>query len=295
MNVVFWVWVCGVLLLACPSSEGAETFSVASYNLDNYRIKSTPRRKMRSEASRAVVAKAILTARPGIIGLQELGSRDALTRLHSELARRGLHYDHRAILEAGDREIHCGVLSQFPIVEDHSDSGPEFVLYGRAFRVLRGVMELEIRLSSEVSLTLINVHLKSKLTTWFADQADYRLAEAELVRRRIDRILARNPHTNLVVLGDFNDHPRSRVLKTMIGQGRQRLFDLRPVEASGQGGKGIAWTHYYEGVDGYFRYDFLLVAAGLKERWIPMTAEIPRFSEWELASDHRLIQASFSF
>ncbi len=187
------------------------------------------------------------------------------------------------------------MLSKFPIVKNDSNSRQEFVLYGRVFQVLRGVTEVEIQLSRNVSLTLINVHLKSKLSAWFADQADFRLAEAEVVRGRIDHVLARDPHARLLVMGDFNDDPRSRVIKTVIGKGRSRLFDLRPVETFLQGSKGVAWTHYYERMDGYFRYDFLFVSAGLRKEWVPGSSKIPLFSEWGLASDHRLIQASFSF
>ncbi len=72
MNLFFVPWWVGVFLASCFCLEAAETYSVASYNLDNYRIQNSAKRKRRSEESRAVAAKAILVARPDIIGLRNL-------------------------------------------------------------------------------------------------------------------------------------------------------------------------------------------------------------------------------
>ena len=278
---------------------------VASYNVNNYRLVPSSRMSLRSESERMEVMSAILFAKPDIVGLQEIGSFAALKALKRALEAKGLLYPYLEFLPVSDQDIHCAVLSRYPIVENRSRDRVEFILYGRTFSVLRGLMEVTIQVNEGFQLSLINVHLKSRLPVWFADEADYRLSEAEVLRARITEILERDPKVNLVVLGDFNDTPDSRVLRTVIGRGKLRLNDARPTESWAVGGEfldesrddraGIAWTHYFGRRDGYFRYDYLLISNGLKNRWIAEASVIPCFPNWSVASDHRLIQTTFTF
>lgn len=295
------VWVCS-LLLTHLEAQNQETLVVGSYNVDNYRIEPSERRAAKAESAREAVRQQILGARADILALQELGSIRALEGLRLSLARKGLEYPHQAVLFVEGAEIHTGVLSRFPIVADRSEPLAEFVLYGRAFSVLRGILEVDIDVSESYRLTLINLHLKSQLPVWFADQADFRLAEAELVRQRVDRLLNRDPGVNLVVVGDFNDHPKSAPLRVLLGRGRGRMWDCRPATAavevgalklSAENGPGIAWTHYYEREDSYFRYDYILTNAGIRREWVPNGGEIIHRADWHRASDHRLIIAQF--
>jgi endonuclease/exonuclease/phosphatase family metal-dependent hydrolase len=284
----------GPLLLG----EGLE-FSVASFNVNNYRLEASSNRKARSEAARFRVAEAISFSRPDIVGLQEMGSPAALNALRSELARLGVEYPFTAFLDIENQEIQCALLSRFPILEDLSKDSPEFLLYGRELRVLRGVMELEIEISPGYHLRLINVHLKSRLPTWYADESDYRLAEAQVLRERIDQLLVADPKMKLVVVGDLNDSPDSRVLRTVRGKGRTRLIDSRPceknvsVENEQALTSGVSWTHHFVRRDGYFRYDYVLISPGLRRDWRSDRSHIPRYPFWQVASDHRLIVASF--
>lgn len=279
----------------------AGTFSVASYNVNNYRLEASETRSRRSDTARASVAGAIYLSKPDIVGLQEMGSRRALSSLSDELSRLGLEYPYSGFLEVDDSEIQCAVLSRFPIREDFSDQHQEFVLYGRAFKVLRGIMEVEIGIPKGIRLRLINVHLKSKLPTWYADEADFRLSEAVVLRERIDRLLIGNPKMNLVVIGDLNDSPDSRILKTVVGRGRKRLTDCRPCEKAIVAEYGsrqsteISWTHHFERRDGFFRYDYILISPALGSIWRSDLSSIPRYPSWQIASDHRLIQAAFEF
>ena len=279
-----------------------ETLIVASYNVDNYRVVPSERRRAKAVAAREAVLQQILGARADILALQELGSARALESLRRSLVQNGLEYPHFAVLEVEGGEIHTGVLSRFPITENRSEPLAQFVLYGRAYSVLRGLLEVDIEVSRNYRLTLMNLHLKSQLPVWFADQADFRLAEAEWVRQRIDRLMNRLPDVNLVLVGDLNDHPKSAPLRTLAGRGRGRMWDCRPVAAIiaaghssplSEVGPGIAWTHYYEREDSYFRYDYILTSGGLRREWVPNGSEIIRRADWHRASDHRLILARF--
>ncbi len=275
-------------------------FSVASYNVNNYWLLSSERRPPKPPLSRAEVAKVIGRARPHLLALQEVGSPRALESLSRDLLEQGMEYPFHELLLTESQDIHCAVLSQFPIVANRSDASAEFALYGRSFSVLRGVMEVDIEVPGGYRFTLFNVHLKSRLPAWYADQADYREAEAKVLRQKISRLLRENPNRNLLVAGDLNDFPKSKTLRLIRGKGQNRLWDLRPTESQDQppkrgsaGQPGVSWTYHFPGEDAYHRYDYLLVSAGMKREWIEGRSVIPLHVEWRLASDHRLLLAEF--
>lgn len=291
-----------VLLWAAAWPAFAEdfAFSVASYNVDGYRLSPAERWKPKPPLSRSEVAERIRLAQPNLLALQEVGSPQALEFLSKNLLELGLEYPFRELLQTESQKIHCAVLSQFPIVANRSDPSAEFALYGRSFRVLRGVMELDIEAPGGYRFTLFNVHLKSKLPAYYADPTDYREAEAKVLRQKISRLLQENPDRNLLVAGDFNDFPRSKTLRQIQGKGRHRLWDARPTESKGsstaskgdaQKLAGVAWTYYFPAEDAYLRYDYLLISAGMKREWL--RSAIPWHPQWKLASDHRLILAEF--
>lgn len=268
--------------------------------MDGYRLSPAERWQPKTLSSRSEVAEVIRLARPNLLALQEVGSPQALEFLSENLLQLGLEYPFRELLQTKSSKIHCAVLSQFPIIASRSDPSAEFALYGRSFHVLRGVMELDVEAPGGYRFTLFNVHLKSKLPAYYADPADYREAEAKVLRQRISRLLQENPNRNLLVAGDFNDFPRSKTLRRIQGKGRHRLWDARPTESKGsptaskgdaQKFAGISWTYYFPAEDAYFRYDYLLISAGMKREWL--RSAIPWHPQWKRASDHRLILVEF--
>ena len=287
---------------AWPSFAEDFAFSVASYNVDGYRLSPADRWSPKPLLARAAVAEVIRRAQPNLLALQEVGSPQALESLSKNLLELGLEYPFREFLQTESQKIHCAVLSQFPIVANRSDPSAEFALYGQSFQVLRGVMELDIEAPGGYQFTLFNVHLKSKIPARYADSADYRETEAKVLRQKISQILQKNPNRNILVAGDFNDFPRSKTLRQIQGKGRHRLWDARPTEsknkptASGSNPKkstGVSWTYYFPGEDAYLRYDYLLISAGMKREWLEDRSIIPWHPQWNLASDHRLILAEF--
>ena len=296
MKVSFFL--IGVLVLGLTDGRVQGQYSVASYNLDNYRLRATSARRARTAESRRAVVSVIHRSDADIVALQEVGSESALANLRESLNRLGHRYAHSIFNRAPNQEIHCAILSRFPVVENRSEATVEFELYGRQFSVLRGICEVRIALRPDYHLTLVNLHLKSNLPVWYADPVDYRIAEAAIIRRRLDEILATG--ANLIVAGDLNDSPGSITLRTVMGKGRRRLMDCRPEErfvtGTAPGGRitsGATWTHHYERRDEYYRYDYLLISDELKKHSVRGSASVPVFPKWKQASDHRLVLAEF--
>ena len=287
---------CGVLPLA-----GAESFRVATYNLQNYLDAPAGSRPAKSEASRAKIRECIRESQADVLALQEIGGTNALLELRASLKAEGLDYPHWEHVSAWDTNIHLAVLSKFPIVARRPHTNDSFVLLAKQYHVRRGFAEVDIRVATNYSFTLITAHLKSRLPVYEANEAELRTEEAKILREKIDTCFATNVNVNLVVLGDFNDTPDTRSTRAVIGR-KHALIDTRPAERNGDDQPNenprypppkITWTHYYGKEDRYSRIDYILLSRGLAHEWRTNETFIPTVPNWGVGSDHRPIVATF--
>ena len=281
---------------------GAETFRLASFNLENYLDVREGTRPIKSPEARAKVRESIMAGRPDVLVLQEMGTLNAMKELHDSLAAEGLSYPYIEHATGYDTNIFVAIFSRFPIVSRHSHTNDSFLLDGRRFRISRAFVAVEIQVNPRYRFTLIAAHLKSRRASAAADESDMRYEEARLLREMIDAELERNPNLNLVVAGDFNDVKNSRAIKTVTGKGQFSLIDTRPAERNGDNApnlepsapRTITWTDYFGKEDTYSRIDYILVSHGMIREWLPEETFIPRVPSWGLASDHRPIVAGFA-
>lgn len=289
--------------LCAASACSADRFTVATYNLENYLdAPASGGRAPKPAAARSKVVESILAARPDIIGLQEVGLESALLELRNSLQRAGLEYPHYEHAGGWDTNIFVAVLSRFPIVARRSHTNENYLLRGRRLQVSRALIQVDVAVKSDYTLTIFNAHLKSRREVGFADQAAMRLAEARILREKVDALLSRRPDANVIVLGDLNDTKDTASTRALIGRGRFKLKDLRPAEANGDtlpaprpdwDPRHITWTHFYGTEDSYERIDYLLVSPGLAAEWLPEATRVVTVPNWGLASDHRPIVAGF--
>lgn len=290
------------LIFASLVTNPAQTFTVATYNLENYIDHVAPNRPLKSSESKIQIAKIILSFKPDVIALQEIGLPSALKHLQKTLVNEGITYPYVEHVGGWDTNIFLGLLSKFPIVSRTPHTNDFYILNGKRYQVSRGFMEVKIKVNETYYFTLINVHLKSRRQIQRADEAQMRLQEAKILRKKIDAIFKADPNVNLIVLGDFNDTKNSPVLRTVIGSGKHRLLDTRPAERNGDsgytpGGKAdsrvVTWTHYYSEEDSYERVDYILLSPGMANEWISSGTYVVTYPDWGIASDHRPIVAEF--
>jgi len=289
----------GTLFLGLNFAE-AETFRVATYNLEGYLDQPTETRAAKSGEAKAKIRESIRAMKPDVIALQEMGSTNALLELQSSLRSEGLDLPYWEHVGGADTNIHVAVLSRFPFSAVHAYTNEHFLLSGRRFRVSRGFVEVDVQVNSNYSFTLLTAHLKSKRPVATADEAEMRLEEAKLLREKVDARLAANPNHNLVVLGDLNDTKDSPSTKAVIGRGRHKLIDTRPAEQNedselpaGREPRNVTWTHYYSKDDTYSRIDFLLLSPGMAREWVTNETRVLCLPGWGIGSDHRPIVAAF--
>jgi endonuclease/exonuclease/phosphatase family metal-dependent hydrolase len=289
--------------MVCLVSAGAETFRVATYNVENYLAQPTESRPhVKSEAAKAKVAESIQALNPDVLALEEMGGTNELLELRYALKTLGLDYPGWEFVSGLDTNIHVAVLSKLPIVARYPHTNETYLLDGRRFCVSRGFAEVDIQANTNFTFTLIAAHLKSRRPVPEADEAEQRLEEAKILRGIIDARLTNDPNARLVVLGDFNDVKDSDAVKTIIGRGRFKLTDTRPAERNGDKPAGedsrfdprtITWTEYYGKEDTYSRVDYILLSPAMVRHWLTDETYVLALPDWGVASDHRPIVATF--
>jgi endonuclease/exonuclease/phosphatase family metal-dependent hydrolase len=291
-----------VTLLAGPVWTGAETFRVATYNVESYLDEATQTRFAKSADAKAKVRESILALKPDVLALEEMGTPNALLELRDSLKAGGLDLPYWEHVAGFDTNIHVAILSKFPFTARRSHTNDNFLLNGRRFRVSRGFGEVDVQVNANYTFTLLAAHLKSKRAVAVADEKDLRLEEAKLLREKVEARLAANPKANLLVLGDFNDGKDSPSTKVVIGRGKQKLMDTRPAERNGDNvpnsnpvwePRNVTWTYYYGKEDLYSRIDFILISPGLAREWVTNETYVLAVPNWGIGSDHRPIVATF--
>jgi endonuclease/exonuclease/phosphatase family metal-dependent hydrolase len=291
------------LAFLCSASFAAETFRVATYNVENYLDQPTETRHSAKPAeARAKIRESIKAMNPDVIAFEEMGTTNALLELRASLKADGLDFPFWEHIQSFDTNIHIAVLSRLPIVARRSHANEFFLLDGRRFQVKRGFAEVDIQAATNFTFTVIAAHLKSKLATLDADEAEERLGEAKSLRKIIDAHFKANPNAKLIVLGDFNDAINSGSTKAIIGRGKFKLTDTRPAERNGDNALGeppyfkprnVAWTYFYGGNDTYARIDYILLSPAMARNWVRAETYIPTIPNWGIGSDHRPIVAMF--
>jgi endonuclease/exonuclease/phosphatase family metal-dependent hydrolase len=289
------------LVLSTGLSQ-AETFRVATYNVESYLDEAVAGRAVKSAEARAKVRESILALKPDVLALEEMGSLSALEELRGSLKTNKLDFPYWEMANGHDPAIHVCLLSRFPITARRLHTNDTFLLSGRRYWVSRGFAEADIQVNANYTFTIIAAHLKSKRAIGAGDEAEMRVEEAKILREHIDARLAADPNANLVVLGDFNDTKDAPSTRVILGLRSHKLVDTRPAERNGDNGlsgsaahqaRNVTWTYHFEKEDTYSRVDYILLSRGMAREWISKETYVLTIPNWGLGSDHRPIVATF--
>src|SRR5258706_1420943 len=149
--------------LLCSTSFAAESFRVATYNVENYLDQPTESRPhVKSAEAKAKIRESIRALNPDVIALEEMGTTNALLELRASLKTEGLDFPYWEHVTGADTNIHVAVLSKFPFAARRPHTNDNFLLDGRRFSVSRGFAEADIQARTNFTFTLIVAHLKSR-------------------------------------------------------------------------------------------------------------------------------------
>jgi len=292
--------VCIFLSPGSRAETGAEATAgavkVAAYNLENYLPvdrwvdgRLVPG-AMKPESEIVAAVRIVAACAPDILLLVEMGDREKLADFQARLRGAGLAYPHAVWVAGADPHRHLAALSKFPVVADQSENEIPFELDGRPQMVSRGLLDATFEPWPGHRLRLLGAHLKSRREVPDFDQVQFRAREALLVRERVNRIFADDPGALLVLAGDLNDTKNEFPVRELIGTpgSPAHMADVWLKDSRGE-----RWTHYWKTADIYSRIDFILVSPRLLRMVDRDKSGIADPPDWNSASDHRLIFATF--
>lgn len=235
---------------------------------------------------REAVADVISSVRPEIVGLVEMGGPLALADLQLRLEARGMRYGYSRVLLRGGEDRALALLSMHPIACDESRA--DYGLFGqKKRRMLRGILDVTLRLNDGRLFRVLGVHLKSRVGEDAAAASSLRRREAQTLARYIQEKMRQQPNLPMVVYGDWNDNPQDASIRLME-QGCAAdcaLHRLRPKDSRGE-----EWTLYYRRGNTYNTFDHIFVNAPMKQRIkrrsVSGIVDIPAARN---ASDHRAV------
>lgn len=287
LSATLWLFFCGLGFLF------GENLRVGTYNVENYLLKDRwingqyYKDYPKPDKEKKALRKVIKRAQPDILVFQELGGDGYLRELQEDLRAEGVDYPYREILDNGaDRLV--GVLSKRPFKEVIKHVSVETGYLGRRDSVKRGVLELVFNINGE-KIKIYGIHLKSRWSREARDidSTEQRKAEAIAVKELIKK-RERMKEGQYVLLGDFNDRPRSESLKPIM---RSKYFRRVRTKDS----RGEVWTYGHEKEGGYDLVDYILVSPKLMER-VTEAGGVIEDGEGSLeGSDHRLVYVDFEW
>lgn len=254
-------------LKAMPAAARCEPLTFLMFNAHNYFVKEDAQRSryklsIKKESEREAVADVIAAASPQIVGLIEMGGPRALEDLQNRLKARGLHYPYSRVLIRGGEDRALAVLSQHPIVQDHSRANCS--LHGnKRQKMLRGILDVTVRVGGERYFRVVGAHLKSRVSDDPAAATARRSLEARTLAMYLQQEMRKQPLMPFVVYGDWNDGPADDSLK-ILRQGMSADSALTRVKA--EDSAGLTWTIYYAGAEEYCVFDQIYVNNVLRSR-----------------------------
>jgi endonuclease/exonuclease/phosphatase family metal-dependent hydrolase len=253
------------------------------FNLHNYIFGKNSVQRTKSQKSKEEIEKEIAQINPDILLVCELGGKDSLKELTESLKKLDINYSYTSLVEAGDSIINLAVMSKIKPVNISHHTDVFYTNRGKTYPVLRGFAHCIFKQKNGYQFHIFSAHLKSNYGPNKEGNSTQRQSEARVLRRIYRSLMTEGD--NFLIFGDMNDSQDSKTLKILMNRekrGLEHLFDIRPLDKT-----NISWTIYWGKKDRYSRFDFILASKDIiPEINFPKT-QIPFFSNWQTASDHR--------
>lgn len=260
--------------------------NVQNYFVAGERNRSRYVTRPKNAVSREAVADVIVSVRPDIVGLVEIGGPEALKDLASRLGKRGLSYPWQRVVARMGEDRALAILSRYPIVQDHSQT--DYGLYGQQKRkMLRGILDVIVHLPDGRYFRIMGAHLKSRVADDAMAATSLRTREAQTLALYIRNAVRKQPSVPLLLFGDWNDGPADASLAA-LHRGISSAAALTRINAEDSSGQN--WTLYYKSAQEYLMFDQIYVNAVLRRRmgqsYASGIVDIPASRQ---ASDHRAV------
>ncbi|MCZ6672924.1 MAG: endonuclease/exonuclease/phosphatase family protein [Verrucomicrobia bacterium] len=280
-----------VCLWLIGQSLAGEVVRIATYNVRNYlevdRWSDGRYRKNfpKPEAEKEAARKVLVSVRPDVVVLQEMGVGPYLSELQADLKEEGLDLPYQYVAKGFDADRHVALLSRFEPAEIFTHTDMEFKYFEEIIPVKRGMLEVVFQ-TRGLKWKVFGLHLKSKWSDYDEDPiSDNRRRSEALACRKKILDLQKEDDLPFLVLGDFNDSKSSASVRLLQFRGKTEV--AAAVECTDS--RGERWTHYYDKEDEYRRVDYILKSPDFPASILGDKGHIHDGAESLVASDHRLV------
>jgi predicted extracellular nuclease len=266
-----------ILFIACAARSLAEEFYVACWNVENlFDLEDDPNVALdeeyiprgprqwtaeRLEAKLKNLAAAISKMNdgrgPDVLGLCEVENRKVAEMLREKLAPLGRKYEILHQDSPSDRGIDCALMYDANVF-GLADSKFHFVDAEKT----RDIIEARLTHDNAVLFVFVNHWPSRNNDEW------QRVKAADVLRKRLDEILAADAKADILMIGDFNDEPDNISLKDHLRAAATKdnlppgsLYDTTaPLRAAGKG--TFVWDNQWNLIDHIIISPGLLDEAG---------------------------------
>lgn len=269
------------------------------YNVENWLIlenrfdfetRVSSKNAPKPDKEKNAVVEILQSAKPDVLGVCEIGSKEDLLDIQTRLKTAGLDLPHSHFASGVDSSRHLGLLSRFPIVSTAQPKESQYKLNGKEYGIQRGILDATVRTPDQRTWRFLGVHLKSKRDIEDGDQNLMRINEAQLLRKHIDDILQADPLARLISYGDFNDTRASSAIRIISGPNNSPRA-MTPIGLHDS--RKEYWTHFWAKEDSYSRFDYIFFSQALKKDVLFQQCGIIDPANWNEASDHRAVLGVF--
>lgn len=238
MKKLFLIPISLLLIHAVGANDEKRNFKIVSYNVENYFDVVDDPEKIDEEylpggirgwnhtkytAKQANIAKVIAAIGgwepPAIVGLCEIESDKALLDLTRVSPLKNLDYKYIHYESPDARGIDVALLYQRDQFTPLS-SEPISIHFTHSSYKTRDILYVKGRVTAtNDTLHLFVCHFPSRLGGELESESR-REQTALHLRRKTDSIFTANPTSNIVIMGDFNDHPSNASIQQTLGASR---------------------------------------------------------------------------
>jgi len=282
--------------MAPALAKGADQMTLVSYNIRNL-FDGIPnpenttgwKEKAKPEKELKALSQVIHKLNADVIAFQEVESLKVLTAFQKKYLQR-LGYHAPILIEGNDRRgIDVALMSRFKVLSVKNYKDRRFSVPSK--KSLQGfsrdLLQVKLEAPNHYTFSVFVAHLKSKYGGKKTDKK--RKAEAREMYRILNRFHQGHPKANFVLMGDFNDTPKSGPLKPLLrGQGALKLQDIT---ARDLGIRPRVYTYHPKKYRS--RIDYILVSPGMMPEYKKNSVHIYKSKAALKASDHLPLVARF--
>lgn len=219
----------------------------------------TPERLEKKLRHTATAMALMKEQTPALAGLCEIENRAVLEQLIATHPLSTIRYEivHRESEDS--RGMDCALIYDPSKLQLIDSKMHPVLLNGRQMNT-RDIIEAHFRVG-KTELTVFVNHWASR-REGVKESEPRRIASAKIVRKRADELLNKNPLTNIMIMGDFNDTPTDKSVHQFLrAKGQHELTKNDLVNLLIEEEKNDLGTHIFQG--DWLVFDQIIVSQGL--------------------------------